>query len=317
VVNPQALSTALGVFLFPAAGRRTDVHYHHREEGLMDWIEKERSTQAPADEEQAAGTSLPYLKRKCAFRLATTSYIIPADIMPNLRFLGPHLDEVEIVLFESREETNLPSPEEIREMARVGADLDFSFNIHLPSDLFFGDPDPALRDRFHQTALRFYERTLPLDPTLYVLHLDSRRADGSPEKDGEAWLERVWESVGRLARGGIDLGRVAVENLEYPLQRILPLAESFHMPFCLDMGHLLRYGYDLESTIAGFLAKSAMVHLHGVKDGRDHCGIEWIPQKEWATIKRALMDYSGGVSLEVFSLADLAPSLQRMQEMAK
>lgn len=259
---------------------------------------------------------LPRLKRNFAFRLATTSYIIPADIMPNLRFLGPHLDEVEIVLFESREESNLPTSEEIREMARIGCDLDLSFNIHLPADLFFGDPDPALRERFRDTALRFYERTRPLGPTLYVLHLDSRRADGTPEKDGDAWLERVRESVEGLGRAGMDLRRVAVENLEYPLQRILPLVESLQMSFCLDLGHLLRYGYDLESTIARFLKKSSMVHLHGVNGGRDHCGIQWIPPSEWETIKRALKDYSGGVSLEVFSLEDLRPSLSRMQEMA-
>lgn len=266
---------------------------------------------------QAAGTLLPRLKRQCPFRLATTSYIIPAPILPNLRFLGPYLDEVEIVLFESREESNLPSGAEIEEMSRIGSDLDLSFNIHLPSDLFFGDPDRALRDRFCRTALRFYERTLPLDPTVYILHLDSRRADGTPEEDGHAWLERVRESVEELGRAGMDLRRVAVENLEYPLQRILALVESLQMTFCLDLGHLLRYGYDLESTIARFLKKSSMVHLHGVNGGRDHCGIQWIPQRQWETIKRALKDYSGGVSIEVFSLEDLQPSLSRMQEMAK
>jgi len=282
----------------------------------MDILERETSTPDPAGD-PPAGSRLPFLKRKCAFRLATTSYIIPAPILPNLRFLGPHLDEVEIVLFESKEESNLPSSEEIREMARIGSDLNISYNIHLPSDLFFGDPDRALRERFRQTALRFYQRTLPLDPTVYILHLDSRRADGTPEEDRDAWLERVGESVESLGRAGLDLRRVAVENLEYPLQRILPLVESSHMTFCLDLGHLLRYGYDLESTIAQFLEKSSMVHLHGVNGGRDHCGIEWIPQEKWETIKRALREYSGGVSLEVFSLADLGPSLQRMQEMVK
>jgi len=282
----------------------------------MDRVEKGNRTEDLACE-HSAGSLLPLLKRKCAFRLATTSYIIPAPIIPNLRFLGPHLDEVEIVLFESGEESNLPSSEEIREMAQIGSDLDISYNIHLPADLFFGDPDPALRERFGQIALRFYERTLPLDPTLYILHLDSRRADGTQEEDRDAWLERVWGSVESLARDGLDLHRVAVENIEYPLQRVLPLVESSQMTFCLDVGHLLRYGYDIESTIGMFLEKSSMVHLHGVNCGRDHCGIEWIPQKEWKTIKRALQDYCGGVSLEVFSLADLTSSLQRMQELTK
>jgi sugar phosphate isomerase/epimerase len=265
----------------------------------------------------STGTSLPVLKRRFSFRLATTSYIIPAPILPNLHFLGPHLDEVEIVLFESGDESNLPSSAEIGEMVRVASDLDITYNIHLPGDLFFGDPDPALREKFGELALRFYERTLPLDPTLYILHLDSRRADGTAEEDQTAWMDRVGESVESLARRGLDLHRVAVENLEYPLERVLPLVEGCGMTFCLDTGHLLRYGYDLESHINAFLEKSSMIHLHGVNCGKDHCGIEWIPQEEWETLSRALENYSGGVSLEVFSLADLTSSLQRMLALTK
>ena len=277
----------------------------------MNRVENETST-------QAAGTLLPRLKRKCAFRLATTSYIIPAPILPNLRFLGPHLDEVEIVLFESKrgEQSPVPGgdpgngPDRLRPGPILQHPPAVGSLLRRPRPRAAGPIPP-------DTALRFYERTLPLDPTVYILHLDSRRADGTPEEDGHAWLERVRESVEELGRAGMDLRRVAVENLEYPLQRILPLVESLQMTFCLDLGHLLRYGYDLESTIARFLKQSAMVHLHGVNGGRDHCGIQWIPQRQWETIKRALKDYSGGVSIEVFSLEDLQPSLTRMQEMAK
>jgi sugar phosphate isomerase/epimerase len=267
--------------------------------------------------DHSPATSLPFLKRKFAFRFSTTSYIIPAPIVPNLHFLGPHLDEVELVLFESGDASNLPSPAEIRELAQIGSELDITYNIHLPSDLFWGDPDAILRKQFEETALRFYERTLTLDPTQYILHLDSRRADGSVEENQSAWLERVTESVGNLARAGIDLTRVAVENLEYPLERILPLVERSHMTFCLDIGHLLRYGYDLEANLQSFLPRSSMVHLHGVCQGEDHRGIEWIPQNDWRTIMLALQDYPGGVSLEVFALADLRASLPRMGEMTQ
>lgn len=260
---------------------------------------------------------LPVLKNKFPFRLSTTSYIIPAPILPNLRFLGPHLDEVEIVLFESGEESNLPSTAEIREMARIGSDLDITYNIHLPGDLFFGDPDPALRWKFVETALRFYDRTLSLDPTIYILHLDSRRADGTQEADEMAWMDRVTGALEHLHHGGLDLRRVAVENLEYPLERVQPLVESNHMTFCLDIGHLIRYGYDLESSIHAFLKQTSMIHLHGVHDGRDHRGIEWIQAQEWETISSALQEYCGGVSLEIFSLDDLSSSLQRIEELAQ
>ena len=143
----------------------------------------------------AAGKSLPCLKDKFAFQLATTSYILPSALLPNIQFLGRYVDEVELVLFESGNQSNLPTPQEVREMARLAADFDLTYNVHLPGDLFFGDPDPTLRREFCATAVRFYERTLPLDPTSYILHLDSRRADGTIEEDQGSWQGRVSESL--------------------------------------------------------------------------------------------------------------------------
>ncbi len=265
---------------------------------------------------KAEGISLPLLKRSFPFRLATTSYILPAAIAPNIRYLGQYFDEIEIVLFESGHESNLPTPGEIRELGSLASDLGLTYNVHLPSDLFFGDPDPALRRKFCETAFSFYERTLPLAPTAYILHLDSRRADETVEPDGPAWVDRVNESLRTMQMKGIELRRIAVENLEYPLQRILPFVEDFDMSFCLDIGHLLRYGHDPAEQIESFLKMCSMVHLHGVDNGKDHAGLDHIPPAQWRVICKALEQYGGVLSVEVFSLDDLTASLNRIQKMA-
>ena len=81
---------------------------------------------------------------------------------------------------------------------------------------------------------------------------------------------------------GIELRRVAVENLEIVLQRASsPFAEAFDMSFCLDIGHLLRYGHDVAEQMASFLKMSPVVHLHGVDNGKDHTGLDHIPPAEW------------------------------------
>jgi sugar phosphate isomerase/epimerase len=259
----------------------------------------------------------PALKRSFPFRLATTSYIFPAEILPNIRRLGRYFDEVELVLFESGRDDNLPTPGEIREMACLASDLDLTYNVHLPADLFFGDPDPTLRREFCETAFSFYERTLPLAPTSYILHLDSRKADETLEPDRSAWRNRVGESLQTMQMKGIELRRVAVENLEYPLELISPFAEAFDMSFCLDIGHLLRYGHDVGEQMASFLKMSSVVHLHGVDNGKDHTGLDHIPPAEWGVICKALEEYDGGLCLEVFSLDDLSVSLNRMQEIVR
>jgi len=256
---------------------------------------------------------LPFLKGRFPFRLSTTSCVVPESILANLLLLGPHLDEVELVFFETSAEINLPSLQNIRDMRQVGKDLDITYNVHLPGDLFFGDPDPSLRARFRDTTLRFYERTLPLDPTLYILHLDSRRADGIVEPDTCAWSDRVEDSLAALVKAGFDPGLVAVENLEYPLDKLMPFVERIGLKTCLDIGHIILYGHDLQTQLDRHFPQSAMIHLHGVRQGVDHLGVQWISPGDWEMICSHLADFTGGLSIEIFSMDDLAASIDRLR----
>ena len=261
---------------------------------------------------------LPAMKGMFPFRLGTTSYIIPAAIIPNIRFLGPYVDEVELVLFESEGEYSLPSPAEIEEMRHLAAEFDLVYNVHLPTDVFPGDEDPLLRDRFQQRTLRFIHGTSPLDPTVFILHCEGANAAGQRSTDLNAWMNRTAESLEKLVHDGVDPHRIALENLEHVPEVLLPLAEHFGMSLCMDIGHLLRRGHSPLDQIQLLLSRCSMVHLHGVREGRDHLGIHWIPEQTWDPIYRALeQSFTGGVSLEVFSLEELIPSLHRIYAAAK
>jgi sugar phosphate isomerase/epimerase len=258
--------------------------------------------------------ALPELKGSFPFRLSSTSYILPAPILPNVRFLGPYLDEVELVLFESHGEENLPSREDLRELHRLGREMDLTYNVHLPTDVFLGDPDPIVRRKGCSTLARYYHATRCLEPTAYILHLDRRGADGEVIPDRESFLPFFQESLEELANLDIDPGPVAVENLDYPLQWIAPLVESAGMSLCLDLGHLLFYGFEVEQYLREYLERTSMIHLHGVLNGRDHRGADAVPAEAWESILRFLGRYSGGVSLEVFSLEDLRASMARLED---
>ncbi|MEW6439905.1 MAG: cobamide remodeling phosphodiesterase CbiR [bacterium] len=255
----------------------------------------------------------PLLKGSFPFRLAATSYILPAPILPNLEFLGPYLDEVQLVLFESAQEGNLPSPSEIREMNRVAQGARLRLSVHLPTDLFLGDPDRRVRRTGCDTIRRFYERTLPLEPTVYVLHLDPGGLDLRSPAGRGSWLGRLEESMQTLLAEGLDPSRVAVENLDYPFGWVLPLVDGCGMRPCLDVGHLLRYGHDLDAHLAALLSRAPLVHLHGVRERVDHCSLELISADHWERITGALLQYDGAVCIEVFSLEDLAGSMRRME----
>ena len=259
--------------------------------------------------------ALPPLKQCFPFRLGTTSYIVPTTIRSNICFLGPLLDEVELVLYECDDCHNLPSITEIKTLAAMATDFDLTYNVHLPGELFFADSDPERRRQFCDTALRFYERTLDLQPTAYILHLDSRQANGEVEEDQQAWTQRIVSSLAYLRSHGMDLRHVLVENLEYPLGRLLPFVQAFDVGLCLDIGHLIRYGHNLETHLQDFLDRCPVIHLHGVHQGEDHLGLHHLASSDWELICRHLATYNGVVSLEIFSLADLESSLQKMAEL--
>jgi len=252
------------------------------------------------------------------FRLGTTSYIIPDEILPNIHFLAPYVDEIELVLFESGRSDNLPTRVEVRELICLKSSFEVTYNVHLPVDLYLGDPDSRVRTRGCETVLRFYRRTLPLGPEVYILHLDWRRPGGGEGQDGghKGWLRRLENSLEWLLGQGVDPGRLAVENLGYPLQWIESLVEALGMHFCLDVGHLIRYGFGLQETLDTYLDRTVMIHLHGVSDGEDHRGLEALDHRRWGILKDFLRRYGDGVSLEVFSLKDLERSLKRVAELA-
>ena len=56
------------------------------------------------------------------FRLGTSSYIIPDDILPNVRYLAGKVRDIELVLFEVDDGQNsLPSAEVIDELIKLAA----------------------------------------------------------------------------------------------------------------------------------------------------------------------------------------------------
>ena len=55
----------------------------------------------------------PSLKGRFPFSFGVPSYIIPADIATNVRWLRDLVDEIELILFESKEFSNMPSPSDV------------------------------------------------------------------------------------------------------------------------------------------------------------------------------------------------------------
>jgi sugar phosphate isomerase/epimerase len=137
---------------------------------------------------------------------------------------------------------------------------------------------------------------------------------GIQEKDVEAWRHRVSRSLREILNNGIEPKRISIETLGYPFEWIEDTVKEFGFSICLDIGHILTHGYDLDHYFKTYLPETSIIHLHGVNNGSDHLGIERLPEPDLDLILSALRHYHGLVSIEVFSIDKLGSSLSILEE---
>ncbi len=244
------------------------------------------------------------------YRLGTTSYILPDDILPNVRFLADRVDDIELVLFEIGDGgLILPPPAVIEQLALLGAKHGLSYTVHLPLDLRMVGKANRLHHSLEK-ARKVIERTAPLIPWAYVLHLD-----GKESYDYEAWVEQAVRSLELVGSWAGDPGLLAVENLEkYPLDFIDPVLARVPVSRCVDVGHLWLEGHDPLAYLDKALPRTRVVHLHGIGT-RDHQSLAHQAPEQVEAVLNWLREssYAGVLTLEVFGQDDFESSLAVVQ----
>jgi sugar phosphate isomerase/epimerase len=248
-------------------------------------------------------------KRLFPFTLGTTSYIFPDSIVPNVRALAPFLDEIELVLYESRGEDNLPSQAELQALIKLSYENHITYNVHLPIDVFLGDKDPGIRSSGVSVIRRVIELTSCLVPSGYTLHFELGR-----ETDLKRWQKCVMMSAEEILKCGLSPERISIETLGYPFEFVEDIVRKYHFSICLDIGHILISDRDLEAHFDRYLPGTSVIHLHGFQDGVDHLGIDRLPGSTLTEIVSRLAGYHGLLSLEIFSIGDLRSSLALLEE---
>jgi sugar phosphate isomerase/epimerase len=255
-------------------------------------------------------------KGRFPFRLAATSFVYPDTYCRNVERLGPFLDEIELVVFESHRPDCFPSPSEIRGLVRLQTDLDVGFNVHLPIDLQPGAPDHCRRRQAVDTVKALVDLTACLSPTTHTLHLPyagTRRSADAVRR----WQGRVIDSLRQLADSGIAGPSLSLENLDYPMHWLDPVMDRCGTRLCLDIGHLMLQGGDPAAVYRSYRRRIAVIHLHGVAHGRDHVALPSLSAETLQSLQPMLQDFRGTLSLEVFSFAYLRDSLALLERLVQ
>jgi sugar phosphate isomerase/epimerase len=246
-------------------------------------------------------------KHRYTFRLGTTSFIYPAGYRENVARLGPYLDEIELLMFESQPASR-PTHELVDDLRQLGEAQAVTYNVHLPTDLALTHPDESLRRRSCRILKTFVTMLTPLTPTVYVLHLpppDKIQCGG----DLLAWQRRAGKSLENILENGLPPRRLAMENLFFPFEWLTPLVEAFDLGVCLDIGHLVLQEADLEEFLKNYGRRIAIAHLHGLWEGKDHGPLGGLPPAYQRLLADWLGGFKGTVSLEVFAYESLLASL--------
>jgi sugar phosphate isomerase/epimerase len=247
------------------------------------------------------------------FRLGTTSYIFPDQIIPNVEQLSRFLDEVELVIFESHGQDNYPTEEELAGLIDFSRSRGVGYNIHLPIDVYLGDRNEEIRCNGVSIVKKVMERTLCLNPSLYTLHLDRRKETVREETDLDGWRRRIAGSLEEILKVGIEPSRVSVETLGYPFEWVEDIVDEFGCSICLDLGHILLCGQNLRHYWQKYRARTSIIHLHGFRAGVDHISMENLGREHLDSILSCLRVFEGILSIEVFSLKDLRGSLEILE----
>jgi sugar phosphate isomerase/epimerase len=244
------------------------------------------------------------------FRLGSTSYVYPDDILPNVEQLAAagDVDDVELILFEVDDgPNNLPSEAIITRLAALGAAANISYTVHLPLDLTLAADGSAAHQSL-QKAERVIKITAPLTPYAYVFHLDGQGV-GQP-----GWVDRSVRALEQVIPWVERPELLAVENLEtWDAAYLDPVLESLPISRTTDIGHLWKMGLDPLARLAAWLPRTRVIHLHGLAE-RDHKSLALMAPEELDPVVEALLSfpYTGVLTLEVFETQDFFTSRQAM-----
>lgn len=250
---------------------------------------------------------------KRSYRLGTTSYILPDEILPNVHYLSRLVDDVELVLFEVDDgQNNLPDAAAIREMNQIASEHSLSYSIHLPLDVKLGNSGSEL-DVSLQKAKKVIECTQDLNPSAYVVHLDGREFfTPTPPPSRQPWVDQAVRSLEILGEWTGCPEKLSVENLEtYPPSFWDEVLERIAVSRCIDVGHLWLDGIDPIPFLTEHLFRTKVIHLHGIHE-RDHRSLQYMPRQKVEDVFELLKqrEYRGICTIEVFNQEDFLSSME-------
>jgi len=247
------------------------------------------------------------------FRLATTSFIYPAGYADNVEAIGPFVDEIELLFFETLTGDRSALHAEVQRLLGLSERLTLSFNVHLPTDVCPSHASKIKRQAAVDALKQVTELTSPLSPSTWTLHLPFEGSFLNMEHV-KRWQDRSLQGVTAFLDSGIVPQSISVETLDYPFELAEPIISELGLSVCMDVGHHIVHGFDYQALFKRLAERITILHLHGVEGHNDHLSLDRLTPQHTAAILEVLKQFKGVASIEVFSYSQLKSSLEFLEK---
>jgi len=211
------------------------------------------------------------LKKIDDLNFGTTSYVYPEDILPNVILLADRVDEIELILFESPDYSNLPDKETMDKLIKISKIYDLEYNVHLPIDIKLLSDDYKIRKRAIENLKCVYDKSLILNPLSYTFHFEDYN-----EQLYKKYSKSIIKQLKEVFTKDI---KICLENTDKYFNRFATdfINEGFNV--CIDIGHIIKSGENISDYLSRYDGFVKIIHFHGVKNGKDHQSISNIDLK--------------------------------------
>ena len=227
-----------------------------------------------ADEVYTIQAGIPQLIKKVnifPFKVSAPSYLLPSGYIENVTCLMDKVDDIQLLVYDTLRDDPLLKKDTLRTLGYLAKEAGITYSVHMPVNpkLFKGyelrwDAACFLIDTLNQLNISSYSFHYDLPDEAKWENLSAKEVQD---------IENIYIKFFKALKEkfpGVDF---SLENTETPVSALDRIVTECGISYCLDIGHVLVQGRDIEE-IEPRLSKASVVHIHGweEKDGKkqDH-----------------------------------------------
>lgn len=220
---------------------------------------------------------------KINYKIGSTSYVYPADILTNVEKLKDIVDGIQLILFDSSDEVNLPNSLVCEKLKEIKERHNLEYYIHLPLDINFAVNTDKEREQLFSIMKNMVEIGESIDSTYYIAHLNFN----------DNFMENTEINLDHLFKEYPIKDRFLIENIEYPINHLDHFLYDYGLNLCMDIGHLLLQDQNIHRLIEKYTEKIKIVHFHAVDPNKkDHKSLIHYNQKDLEVLINTLKTFN-------------------------